>query len=465
MKAVLEKTKSYVVEELASQVIRWSASSSNENLIKTIGILQKMSSLLGGMDERKEQLDYFKKLIIANHPFSAWVKRINGELNSHCRDVFFKNLIIKNYFIFEKKRKEFMQREGFKGPTNIVVSPTIRCNLRCKGCWAGEFQKVPDMEMEILERIVEEARDELGINFITITGGEPFIRKDLLSLYEKYPDVQFHIYTNGTLIDEEVAKRLRELGNVMPMVSVEGGEEETDARRGKGIYRKVMKAMDNLKEEGVFFGFSIATTKYNVKEATSDEFIDNLIKKGCLNGWYFQYIPIGRNPDTSLMLTPQQRDYSRRRVYKLRNTKPILLADFWNDGPAAHGCMAGGKQYLHINALGDIEPCVFAQFAVDNIRDKTITEALKSPFFKAIRDGIPYDGNPLRPCMVVDRPEYLRNYVKKYGAYPTYPKGECLFSSPVKDGVDEYAKGVKEIYDKAWKENDWKKFFNLDYLE
>lgn len=465
MKAVLEKTKSYVAEELASQAIRLTASSSNENLIKAIGILQKMSSLLGGLEERKEQLEEFKKLLKARHPFAKWLRRVNNELNPHCRNVFFKNIIVKNHFTVRKKRNEFAKRAGFRGPTNIVISPTIRCNLRCEGCWAGKFKQVPDMEMELLERIVEEARDELGINFITITGGEPFIRKDLLSLYEKYPDVQFHIYTNGTLIDEEVTKRLGELGNVVPMISVEGREEKTDARRGKGIYRKVMKAMDNLKEEGVFFGFSVTTTRYNVREVTTDEFIDNLIKKGCFNGWYFQYIPIGRNPDTSLMLTPQQRDYSRRRVYKLRNTKPIFLADFWNDGPAVNGCMAGGKQYLHINALGDIEPCVFAQFAVDNIRDKTISEALKSPFFRAIRDGIPYDGNHLRPCMVVDHPEYLRNYVKKFGAHPTSPQGGCLFSSPVKDRLDEYAIGVKEIYDRAWKENDWEKFFNLDYLE
>lgn len=464
MKAVLEKTKNHLVEELSTQIIKIAFNCSNKNLIKATVLLQKLTEILGGIEGRKEELEGIRELFKANHPLGDWLRIISSRLHPHCRDTFFKNVMVKNHFTNRKKRDEFAEREGFRGPTNIVISPTMRCNLRCVGCWAGEFQKAPDMEMSLLERIIEESRDELGFNFITVTGGEPFIRKDLPDLYEKYPDVQFHVYTNGTLISEGVAERLAELGNVMPMLSVEGGEEETDARRGKGVYKKVMKAMDNLKKEGVFFGFSVTSTRHNIYKVTSDEFIDNLIEKGCLNGWYFQYIPIGRNPDTSLMLTPKQRDYARKRVYKLRNTKPIFLIDFWNDGPVVNGCMAGGKAYLHINALGDIEPCVFAQFAVDNIRDKTIKEALKSPFFKAIREGIPYDGNTLRPCMVTDRPWVLRDYVKRYGARPTYPNGESLFSSPVKDGVDKYAEGVKEIYDKAWHEGDWIELLNTDYL-
>lgn len=463
MNKIVKKTKNHLMELMENQAIKLVVSSSDKNFIREIEIVKKMASLLGITMKGKEQFDYFKKLVEAKHPVKRWIKRINDELNPHCRNLLFMNIFLKALY-WKKKKNKFAKREGFEGPTNIVVSPTMKCNLRCEGCWAGKFQKVPDLEISLLERIVEEVR-EMGVNFITITGGEPFIRKDLFDIYEKYPDVYFQIYTNATLISEEVAKKLGKIGNAAMMISVEGGEEKTDSRRGKGVYRKGITAMNNLKKEGVPFGFSVTATRYNVEEITSDEFIDDLIEKGCLNGWYFQYIPIGRNPDTSLMITPEQRNYLRKRVYKLRNTKPIFLVDFWNDGPLMNGCMAGGKSYLHINPLGDIEPCAFAQFAVDNIRNKTITEALKSPFFKVIREGIPYDGNLLRPCMVVDRPEILRDHVKRFGAHPTYPGGDCLFSSPVKDEVDEYAQGVKKIYDKAWQEDDWITLFTADYLE
>ena len=144
----------------------------------------------------------------------------------------------------------------------------------------------------------------------------------------------------------------------------------------------------------------------------------------------------------------------------LRNSKPIFLVDFWNDGPAVNGCMAGGKRYLHINARGDVEPCVFAHFACDNIREKSLTEILKSPFFRAIREGIPYDGNTLRACMIVDRPEYLRDYCKRFNAYPTHEGAETIITQ-LREEIDRYAQGVAEIFDRAWQEGDWIKLFYI----
>jgi MoaA/NifB/PqqE/SkfB family radical SAM enzyme len=242
------------------------------------------------------------------------------------------------------------------------------------------------------------------------------------------------------------------------MISVEGLEESTDERRGKGCWSGVNEAMKRLKRRGVFFGFSATSTRNNVEEVTSDEFIDTMIGLGCMNGWYFQYIPIGHNPDPSLMLTAEQREASRRNVYRLRGTKPIVLADFWNDGPTVGGCMAGGKRYLHINAEGDIEPCVFAHFAVDNVRDKSIREALKSPFMTAVRNGIPYDGNLLRACMIIDRPEVLREYFSTYNAQPTHDGAESIVTN-LADQVDDYAGSVASIFDPAWQNGDVQKIY------
>jgi hypothetical protein len=236
----------------------------------------------------------------------------------------------------------------------------------------------------------------------------------------------------------------------MPMVSIEGGQLLTDERRGEGTHALALRAMENLREAGVLFGFSATATRQNVEAIMSDEFIELMIQKGCLYGWYFQYIPIGRNPNLDLMVTPRQRERMRVGVYRLRNTYPIFLADFWNDGTEVNGCMAGGRRYFHVNNNGDIEPCVFCHFAVDNLAETTLTEALKHPFFRAIREGIPYDGNLLRPCMLIDRPEVFRRHARHYGARPTHPGAETLIGE-LAEGLDRRARGWARLAGRRWR--------------
>ena len=216
--------------------------------------------------------------------------------------------------------------------------------------------------------------------------------------------------------------------------------------------------MKRLKREGVAFGFSATAWRGNAEDVVSDAFIDEMLRVGCLYGWYFQYIPIGREPDTSLMITPVQRELLRKRVYELRNTRPIFLVDFWNDGPEVQGCMAGGKRYLHINNRGDVEPCVFCHFAQHNVHESTVTEALRSPFFRDIRAGIPYDGNYLRACMLIDRPEVFRSDHRKHRPRATHDGGEG-FVTELADDLDRNAREVAEKFDKAWREGDWMKLY------
>ncbi|GAH67635.1 unnamed protein product, partial [marine sediment metagenome] len=174
-----------------------------------------------------------------------------------------------------------------------------------------------------------------------------------------------------------------------------GFEKETDRRRGKGAWARIMKSMDVLNDNGVLFGFSVTATRDNNELVVSDEFVDLLIEKGAFVGWYFNYIPIGKEPDMELMPTPEQRDYRRKRILEIRKSKKLIAADFWNDGPLVNGCMAGGKNYLHINANGDVEPCVFVHFAADNIKGKSLTDILTSDFFMAFRKRQPYTENHL----------------------------------------------------------------------
>ena len=332
--------------------------------------------------------------------------------------------------------RDRLSRElGVQVPHFLLVDPTEACNLRCKGCWAGEYE-VHSLSFERLDRLFTEA-EELGIRWIVLSGGEPFAYKRLLELVERHPDMVFMAYTNGTLIDDEVADRLAELANFSPAISLEGFREATDARRGEGVFDKVMAAMDRLTERGVIHGASVTVTRHNVEELFSDAFIDLLVDKGCAYMWSFHYIPIGRGPDPSLMLTPEQRSWLVRRVRELRATKPIFIADFWNDGHAVGGCIAGGRQYLHINAKGDVEPCAFAHFATANIRDTSLVEALKSPLFAAYQARQPFNKNHFAPCPIIDNPQALREMVAESGAYPTHPGAETVLEGPIAEYLNE----------------------------
>jgi MoaA/NifB/PqqE/SkfB family radical SAM enzyme len=357
--------------------------------------------------------------------------------------------MIRLFFEAEERRDAFLKSQGYDAPIFIVVSPSMRCNLRCYGCYAGEYSKADDLDGRVLERVIGEAK-EMGVFFVVTTGGEPFFSQDVLKMWENHPDILFQVYTNGTLIDEAMARHLAELGNVIPCISVEGYEQETDARRGQGTYERITAAMQNLRKYGVLFGFSATATRQNNDLISSEEFVDHYVAKGCFIGWYFNYIPIGRSPDTSLMPTPQQRIERWRRVREMRKTKPIVLADFWCDGSLTGGCIACNR-YLHINNRGDVEPCVFVHFAAENIRHKSLAEAIDSPFFREIFRRQPYSPNLLRPCMIIDNPGVLREVVKEGQAYPTHAGAETIINE-MAPFLDKYAAEYALLADRAWQE-------------
>jgi MoaA/NifB/PqqE/SkfB family radical SAM enzyme len=327
----------------------------------------------------------------------------------------------------------------------------MRCNLSCIGCYAGNYSKSDDMDYELFDRIISEA-ETMGVVFFTILGGEPLVLKeDLFRVAKKHSKAYFQFYTNGTLINQEVVDSLKKLGNLLPVISIEGYEKETDYRRGKGIYNKIMKAMDLLKENKVPFGYSVAITNKNAKIVSSDKFVDFMIEKGAFIGWHFLYMPIGSKPDLKLMSTPEQRRMLRDRWIHIRKTKPIFIVDFWNDAPFVGGCIAG-KEYVHITSKGDVEPCIFTHFAVDNIKNKPLIDVMKSDFFKELRKRQPYSENLYLPCMWIDHPEVSQEIIKKFNAYPTHPGAEdILKDKKLKAGVKKYSKEVKKLFDPVWK--------------
>lgn len=99
--------------------------------------------------------------------------------------------------------------------------------------------------------------------------------------------------------------------------------------------------------------------------------------------------------------------------------KPIYAMDFQNDGEFVGGCIAGGRNYFHINANGDAEPCVFIHYSGANIHENSVLECLKQPLFMAYRDNQPFNHNHLRPCPMLENPEILQRMVKETGAKST----------------------------------------------
>jgi len=384
-------------------------------------------------------------------------KPVLKEVCPSCRKRILENFFVNNMVKSSKASDAFREKYGFDPPGTLVLNPSMRCNLRCYGCYTASYTKGSDMDEKLVYRILDEAK-QMGIYFIVISGGEPFFNEMLFRMFEKYNDMFFQVYTNGTLLNEETVEKLCKVGNVMPCISVEGFEKETDSRRGKGTFAKIMIAMDLLKKHDALFGFSATATRENNDLIVCDEFIDFFVKKGCRVGWYFQYIPVGREPNLDLVPTPEQRIARGQKLRDARKRYPIMLADFWNDGPLIGGCIAGGRSYLNITVNGDVEACAFAHFAVDNIKDKSLTEVLQSDYFKAVRAHQPFNENLLRPCMIIDNPSVLRELVALKGVHPTCPGAETILES-FADRVDEIAEEYGKLADREW-EISYKPYMN-----
>ncbi len=395
----------------------------------------------------------FQRLGIAkyqNHPALKIAQRILKELNPRCRYSFINNFLVNAVLEGNKKRYQVINgKKEVLAPFTVLISPTMRCNLRCEGCYAGEYSRKDDLEIDIIDRIVSEGK-EMGVYLYTILGGEPFLRTDLFKIYRKHKDAVFQVFTNGHLLNEELCHQISDLGNVAPMVSIEGFEEQTDKRRGNNSFKKALNAMHLLKESGVFFGISVVPTRYNTEVVTSNEFIDFILEEGAFVLWYFLYMPVGRDPDLSLMPTPEQRNMVRLTTERIRKEKPLLVVDFWGDAPLVGGCIAG-REYIHINSKGEVEPCIFFHFAVDNIKEKSLKEVFHSQFMESIRRRIPYSSNLLKPCMIIDHPHILREVCLENKPKPTHPGMERLLNE-FASILDIYAKNLSNLYDPIWKE-------------
>ncbi len=384
-----------------------------------------------------------------DHPYYSYIRNLIQEVDPFVVKTTAVNFFINANLIGWPKQEECREKYGCKIPWAILLDPTSACNLHCTGCWAAEYGNKLNLTYDEIDSIIRQGK-ELGVYMYIYTGGEPLIRKaDLMKLCREHSDCIFLCFTNATLIDEKLADEMLEVGNFVPAISLEGFEEATDGRRGDGIYQKVIKAMNLLRRKKLLYGISACYTSANYDSITSAEFYDKLIDLGAYFIWYFHYMPVGNDASTELLPTPEQRIEVYRRVRKYRAEKPLFAMDFQNDAEYVGGCIAGGRRYLHINANGDVDPCVFIHYSDSNIREKSLLDALRGPMFMAYHDGQPFNENMFRPCPMLENPEKLRAMVEKSGAHST-----DLQSPESADHLctkcDKYAACWKPVADELW---------------
>lgn len=372
------------------------------------------------------------------------------KLDDGIKKTTFENFFVNGAFIARNKLNDSREKHDCNVPWAILMDPTSACNLKCTGCWAADYGNKMNMSYETLDDIIRQGK-ELGTYFYIYSGGEPLIRKkDIIRLCEEHNDCMFLSFTNGTLIDEAFADEMLRVKNFIPAISLEGFEKETDSRRGDGTFKAVERAMDILHERKLAYGTSCCYTSTNTDVIGSEEYFDYMIDKGALFAWFFTYIPVGVNAVPELLVKPDQRKFMYHQIRKFRKNKPIFTMDFWNDGEYVKGCIAGGRNYLHINANGDIEPCAFIHYSDSNIHDKTLLEAYKSPLFMQYNKNQPFNKNMLRPCPLLDNENKLAEMVDKTKAKSTdmeYP--EDVHTLSAKTVVT--ARNWKPVADELWK--------------
>ena len=440
MKSLKESAQNFAI----NRALNYVEGNPEENLPKLLDMIDTVFP----KDWYGEQREAIKKEIERKGNWYQLILKLY-ELDPGVRKAFFQNFLfnasLKGSAIIEESR----EREKCNIPWAILLDPTSACNLHCTGCWAAEYGNRLNLSLETIDSIIKQGK-ELGVHMYIYTGGEPLVRKaDLIKICEMHPDCEFLSFTNGTLIDKDFCEEMLRVKNFVPAISLEGFEEANDSRRGKGVYQKVKNAMALLKENKLPFGISTCYTSRNYNDITSEEFFDYMIESGALFAWFFHYMPVGNSAVTELLPTPEQRETVYHRIRDFRNSKPIFTMDFQNDAEFVGGCIAGGRNYLHINAKGDVEPCVFIHYSNANINDCSLLEALKSPIFMAYHDNQPFNDNMLRPCPMLENPEALREMVKATGAVNTdYESPESV--DHLCDKTTPYAENWKGKADELW---------------
>lgn len=289
-------------------------------------------------------------------------------------------------------------REGLTVPPIVIFSITNRCNLRCSGCYAQAIRGESRDELSTGEvRSIIGQAAELGVSFFVIAGGEPLVRPEIMDIARDFPDAVFLLATNGTLLDRRMIGRLLEKRNVVPILSMEGHQGETDERRGKGVHEHLRNTMRDLKKAGAFFAVSLTVTRANFDVVTHNDFVQETLDAGCRFFLFLEYTPIA--PGTERwVITDEQRAAMKALVAGLRQRfDAVFIAVPWDEEEQG-GCLAAGRGFVHISPTGSLEPCPFAPYSDVSLKDMPLKEALRSRFLAAMRENHDSFENPSGAC-------------------------------------------------------------------
>jgi len=369
------------------------------------------------------------------------------------------NFGVKGMLSVEKFKRRIKRGEYF--PPFLYLSIINSCNLRCQGCWVDVEEK-DSIDLDTLNRTITDAKRH-GNAFFGILGGEPFMHPQLVELFAAHPDCYFQVFTNGQFITEKIAKRLRAIGNVTPLISIEGREITSDQRRGKkDVFNKTLRGLDNCLREKILTGIATSVCQSNIDELLTEDWLRELIDRGAHYVWYHTYRPVGPKPNFQLALRPDQLVRVRRFVVEMRAKVPIAIVDAYYDHRGEALCPMSTGISHHISPRGDIEPCPIIQFAVETIRDpRGLYETMRdSTFLKDFRE---LSAKHTRGCVVLERPDLVKELVVKHGARDTTARGAAMAElEAMTPRFSQWLPG-EEIPEKHWMYRLAKKYWFNDF--
>jgi len=346
-----------------------------------------------------------------------------------------------------KFRRRAARGEVF--PAFVFISVTDDCNLACQGCWVSKSVPPRSLEPAVLDRIVESSRGQ-GVSCFGILGGEPLCHDGIMDVMARHRDCYFILFTNGTLITDAVADRMRAAGNVSPLISVEGLERVSDERRGgRDVYRRTMRGLARCSERGLIVGVATSLCRSNLADLATAEFVDDLVGRGVHYLWYYIYRPVGPDPAPELTLSKEDIVAVRRFLVDIRTRAPILVVDAYWDQEGRALCPAATGISHHIGPGGDIEPCPPIQFAKDNVGrgggfPKTVME---STFLEEFRDMA---CALTRGCVLMEFPDRLHDFVVSQGAHSSSGRAGALQELRRLRAGPSHSLAGQEIPEKHW---------------
>jgi MoaA/NifB/PqqE/SkfB family radical SAM enzyme len=315
-------------------------------------------------------------------------------------------------------------KQGVHFPPFLFISIINSCQLRCQGCWVDVESPREMIDLEQMNRIINDAKKH-GNSYFGILGGEPFMHPQLIQILEAHPDCYFQIFTNGQLITDHMASELRRVGNASPLISIEGGEIASDERRGRlNVLNKTLAGLENCRKHKLITGVATSVCQTNF-DLVSENWLKKLIDMGVHYAWFHTYRVVGPKPAEQLALSPDQVVAIRRFIVEMRSKLPIAIVDaYWDDKGEALCPMATGVSH-HIGPGGDIEPCPIIQFAKENVKDERgIFDVMTNSAF--LNDFRQTAAKTTRGCIVLERPDIVAELVRKHSADDTTQRGTAL---------------------------------------